>query len=194
MRWVRSHAESLGIDPSHICAEGGSSGAQLALLLGVVPTIDPGDTSGLLPGVSPQANCAISVSGIGDEMAYAQTIGVVPRVLIGPAGVPPARIPAIEASASPALRVHRGAPPALIVHGLQDDKVLFAQAVSMQAALVRAGTPAWLVSYRGGHMLTGLDAAQSSGVWALVQSFALAERLPGPPREMSLAGALEQLQ
>ena len=40
MRYVRSHAEGLGIDPDRIAAAGGSAGGHLAVFTALVPGID----------------------------------------------------------------------------------------------------------------------------------------------------------
>jgi acetyl esterase/lipase len=191
MRWVRAHAGELGIDPDHICAEGDSAGAQLALLLGVLPRIAPGDMAQLLPGVSPQADCMISLSGPTDLVALATARPNYRGFLQGPVAAAPDRLHALELSASPALLAQRGAPPALLIHGFQDKPVPFAQAEEMRQVLGRLGTPAWLVTYEGGHELKGLSGPEIQDVWALFARFVLARRLPGAPREMSTGEAFQ---
>jgi len=191
MRWVRAHARELGIDPDHICAEGDSAGAQLALMLGVLPRIAPGDMAQLLPGISPQADCMISLSGPTDLVALATARPNYRGFLQGPVAAPPDRLHALELSASPALLARRGAPPALLIHGFQDKPVPFAQAEEMQQVLGRLGTPAWLVTYDGGHELKGLSGPEIRDVWALFARFVLARRLPGAPREMSTGEAFQ---
>jgi acetyl esterase len=53
MRWVRSHAKELGIDPDRIGAGGGSAGGHLAAFVGMVEGLDdPADDV----KVSPKAN------------------------------------------------------------------------------------------------------------------------------------------
>lgn len=188
MRWVRSHAAEYNIDPSHICAMGDSSGAQLALLLGMVPTVDPGDTQGLLRSVSPAADCVASVSGITDVVALAPVLPGVLTVLRGPGAMDPARLRAAETNASAALRVHRGAPPALLIHGLEDKRAPFSQATEMQAALLGVGSQSWLVAYEGGHELSGLQGGgRIRAVWELVGEFVKARRLPGASRQVSIS-------
>jgi acetyl esterase/lipase len=187
MRWVRAHARDYGIDPSRVCAEGVSAGGQLALLLGVVPGIDPGDMQALLPNVSPHADCVISISGPSDLKAYAAVRPGDAGMLFGKGD--PAGTAARQLSASPALRVTKAAVPALIIHGLTDRLVPFEQATEMQDALTRAGIPSWLVSYGGGH---GLHVASEElhEVWALVGEFVRTHHLPGPPRQLALEEAL----
>jgi len=189
MRWVRAHASALGIDPNHICVEGDSAGAQLALMVGVLPRIAPGDMAHLLPHVSPQADCVISLSGPADLVALATAKPNYRGFLQGPVPAPPDRLHALELSASPALLAQRGSPPTLLIHGFQDKPVPFAQAEEMQRVLGRLGTPSWLVTYNGGHELKGLSGPDIQQVWALFARFVLARRLPGAPREMSTGEA-----
>lgn len=190
MRWVRAHAAAYGIDPKRVCAEGDSAGGQLALLLGVVPSIEAGDSQAVLPNISPQAACVVAISGgadlVGGSALRPGSIGN----LIG--GGDTAQIRAKEQDASPALRVRPGAAPTLLIHGTADRIAPFAQALEMQAALVKAGVPVWLVSYDGEHILHGLSEEQRRGVFGLVASFVQTHALPGPPRRLDIEEALSR--
>jgi len=188
MRWVRDHARLYGIDPSHICAEGDSAGGQLALLLGVVNTIDPGDMQTELSGVSPHANCAVAISGAADLARLAIVHPAMVSRLVGQGDAQGVR--EREISGSPALRVQNGAAPSLMIHGLDDPWVPFAQAVTMQAALARAGVNAWLVSHQGGHEFKGMTAQQGTEAWLLIQHFTRSMHLAGPPGQVSLEQAI----
>ncbi len=184
MRWVRAHAVELGVNPNHICAEGDSAGGQLALMLDVVPRIGPGDAQNALSGVSPRADCVVSISGPTDLLAIETAHPGYGNVLVGPGN--PAFRNARKRDASPALRVAAGDGPALLIHGLDDPQVPFAQAVEMQAAFAQSGTQAWLISHPGGHEFKGMSGEQSHAIWRLIGAFVQSRHLAGPPREMSM--------
>ena len=184
MRWVRAHAGQFGINPNHICAEGDSAGGQLALLLDVVYTIEPGDMQDMLATISPRANCAISLSGPSDLVSIDSAHPGYANFLIGKPD--PGYLRQQKELGSPALRVRKGAGPVLLIHGLDDPFVPFAQAVEMQAALARVGTPVWLASHQGGHELQGLSPRQGGEAFSLIGDFVKSPRLPGPPRQFPI--------
>jgi acetyl esterase/lipase len=187
LRFLRAHAAAWRIDPNHICAEGDSAGGQLALLLGAVPTIDPGDMQRVLSTISPHANCVAALSGPSDLLELAKFHGGAVRALLSaptPADFRPRAI-----SGSPALRLQRGV-PTLLIHGLSDEAVPFAQAQEMQSATAAAGAPAWLVTHPGGHEADGLTPDQKHLLWPFIAAFIRAERLPLLPGQLPIEQAM----
>lgn len=189
MRWVRAHAATYGIDPHHLCAEGDSAGGHLALLLDVMDGIAPGDMQNILPGISPRADCVISVSGPSDMVGMASVLRNAVSQLFGPGD--PAHIHAEQLAASPALQVHPGAAPALLIHGLSDPAVPFGQALEMQAAFAHARTPVWLITHQGGHEMNGLTPAQVQALWPLIADFVKNRRLAVPPGQLPIEQILQ---
>jgi acetyl esterase/lipase len=191
MRWVRAHAAEYHIDPARICAEGESAGGHLALMLGVVTGIAPGDMQAVLPGISPHADCVISLAGPSDLVKLAAFRPPLIANLLGQQDT--ARMQDEAAGASPALLAHPGATvPTLLVHGLADPVVPLAQATEMQSALLKAGTRTWLLTHQGGHVLNGITPQERTAIFSLIASFVRLHTLPGPPRQMTVEEALDE--
>jgi acetyl esterase/lipase len=189
LRWVRAHAAAYGIDPGRICAEGESAGAHLALMLGVVPGIAPGDMQALLPGQSPHATCVIAISGPTDLRDMAVVNPPMIANLFGHRDAATTRKE--ERDASPALRARPGeAVPTLLIHGIHDPIVPFSEATEMQAALEKSGTQSWLIAHPGGHVGAGLTGPQTHALFRLIARFVRSPHLPGPPRQMTLQEAI----
>jgi acetyl esterase/lipase len=189
MRWVRAHASAYGIDPRHICAEGDSAGAHMALLLDVLNAIHPGDRAGIMANISPRADCVVSISGPGDLPADELTHPNVTNFLFG--SNDPATLYPQKRDASPVMFVRPGDGPALFIHGLQDPLVPFAQATEMQNAFARVGTPAWLISHEGGHEFNGMTKQQSVDIWTVIGMFIKARGMVGSPREVDVNQVLK---
>jgi acetyl esterase/lipase len=187
LRFMRAHAAAWHINSNHICAEGDSAGGQLALLLGAVTTIDPGDMQSLLPNISPHADCVAAISGPSDMLELAKAHPGAVHNLMQAATQAGFRAQAI--SGSPALRMRRGV-PTLLIHGLSDDAVPFAQALEMQSATIAAGAPSWLVTHPGGHEADGLTPDQKRLLWPFIAAFIRTERLTLPPGQLTIDEAL----
>lgn len=134
MRWVRSHARDLGIDPQRIASAGGSAGGHLAAHVGMVDgTDDPADDL----KVSPKSNAMLLFNPVLDN---------------GPGGFGAAVIGDRYPALSPAHNVSRDDPPAILFLGSQDKLIPVATLETLKADLNKAGVRCDLRVYEGqGH-------------------------------------------
>lgn len=142
MRWVRSHASELGIDPNRIAVGGGSAGGHLAAAVALLPGFDdPQDDPAVscVPAAMVLFNPAVDISpeGLGRE-PDSERAGELTRRLGGEL-----------AELSPAGHVRPGLPACIIFHGEEDPTVPFAQEVAFRDAMTEAGNRCELVGYPG---------------------------------------------
>ena len=149
VRWVRSNAGTLNINPNEIVAEGESAGANLAALLGTYST-----QSSTGDAVSAAVDAVVAVSTPTDlttlysESPYA---GFAAAQFLGGS---PDQVPANYIAASPIDHVSQGDPPMLLIHGRQDPLIPVSQSKELRDALTAAGVRNELILVNGGH---GLD-------------------------------------
>lgn len=119
IRWVREHADELGIDPNRIVSAGGSAGGHIAACTGVIEGQE-------------EENENTDVSSLPNAM-----------VLYNP--VVAFRMTAI----SPSDHVRGGLPPTLIFHGTADSKVPFESVERFTKLMKDAGNTCVLVPFDG---------------------------------------------
>lgn len=136
LRWMRANAAGLGIDPGRIVLEGNSAGGHLALVAAGTPNRPEFEGIGGNEGVD------TSVAAV---VAFYPPTGLERR---GWGGLPSlfgeGAPPDVLRGASPLTYAGPGFPPAMLIHGNDDDVVPPAEATNMYDALVAAGTPAEL--------------------------------------------------
>ena len=139
VKWTRTHATGLHVDPDRVGVMGLSFGGTIGLLLALA---------------RPEANlqCVVSVAAPTDLRPDAWP-GRPPwgpdAMFLSPG--PWARLPLTPplAEASPITHVSAGAPPVLLVHGVDDPLVPPDQARAMQERLQEVAVPATLISVPG---------------------------------------------
>jgi acetyl esterase len=139
LRWIRTNAARLGIDPQRIAAGGGSAGGHLAAAIATVPGFDEAgeDTKiSAVPNACVLFNPALVLAPLEgvdskrfDERVGAERMGTDPKNI------------------SPAHHVTKGTPPTIIFHGRADTTVAFATAEAYAAAMKKAGNRCELVGY-----------------------------------------------
>lgn len=135
MRWVRSHAKELGIDPNRIAAGGGSAGGHLAAFVGMVDGLDdPVDDL----KVSAKANALTLFNPVFDN---------------GPdQGWGRERVGDRFKEFSPAHNITKDDPPAIIFLGTQDKLIPVSVVERFKANMEKAGVRCEAKFYEGqGH-------------------------------------------
>jgi acetyl esterase/lipase len=148
VRWLRSHAEQYGLDPQRLCSWGSSAGGHLAIFLGVLASLHPGDEAGLLTTQSPHVTCIVDEFGPVD-LTVPLGPGAVPvlRALFG--GATQESNPALYRDVSPIFDVSSQSAPALIIQGSQDQVVDPGQSQKLFQALQKHRIPVDYISYDG---------------------------------------------
>ena len=145
IRWMRSRAEELALDPSSIAVWGESAGGNLAAIAGVLGSQEfEGDARHELPEVAavvdwygPTDFAAMDRQAPANSaMQHDDAESPESRLL----GAPIQDVPDLVRAADPSSYVRRDSPPMLIRHGRIDRLVPFGQSEAFAAALERAGS------------------------------------------------------
>lgn len=140
IRFLRSHASEYHINPEKIGLWGSSAGGHLAVLSALSdPSAgwDVGDNLGVSSAVQAVVDWFGPTTFQGLENAPESSKNTVKQAFGSDS--------LIWRQASPLFLVHRGAPPFLIMHGLQDKLVPFSQSQLLYDSLIQAEVSAKLV-------------------------------------------------
>ena len=143
IRYLRAHADELGIDPNRISVMGGSAGGHLALLVAYTadqPNLAPSQP---YPGVSDKVSSVVDFYGISNLATRKETDPNGKPLKIEPLDSTTQSIfgstPQDWKKASPITYVKRDVPPTLILHGKKDTTVDSDQSQELADALRKAG-------------------------------------------------------
>lgn len=149
IRYLRAHAEELGIDPNRIAVMGGSAGGHLSLMVAYT-----GDDHALAPpqpypGISDKVSCVIDFYGITDIESRKKTDPegkpTEPRGVESEVKSIFGSTPAEWKKASPVGHLRKDLPPTLILHGKKDTTVDRDQSQLLADALKKVGAEYELV-------------------------------------------------
>jgi len=132
IRWVRSHAGELGIDPNRIAASGGSAGGQVAASTGMTEAFnDPNDDK----NISPKPAALILFNPVCDNGP--------------PDGFGYERVKDYWQDFSPMNNINKNTPPTVIFLGKKDTLFPSAKAEEYRKLMAQAGVRCELYLYKG---------------------------------------------
>ena len=141
VRWIRSNAARLGINPQRIVAAGGSAGGHLAAATATLPGLDEPDEDKSVSSV-PNALVLFNPALVLAPMDGLDLNGFGTKVGKDRLGIEPSEL-------SPAHHVKAGAPPTIIFHGKADQTVPYNTAEAFTTAMKKAGNRCELIGYEG---------------------------------------------
>ncbi len=148
IRWVRSHAKKLNIDPQRVVICGGSAGGHLSSMVATTAGVKEYEGSGGHQGFPSHANAAVIFNGefdMWDLVEKKSLIDAMRQFIGGTAEEMPEKYDEL----SSIKRIDSKTPPTLLLHGTEDRCVSHEQAVAFFNRLKEVGIHAELELYEG---------------------------------------------
>jgi acetyl esterase/lipase len=131
VRWLRSNAKRLGIDPERLAAGGGSAGGHVAAATGTLPGLDERDEDA---SISSKPNALLLFNPVYDN---------------GPKGYGYSRVRERYKEISPMHNIRKGAPPTIVFLGDRDSLIPVKTAEDYKAKMIAVGARCDLHVYPG---------------------------------------------
>ena len=146
VRWVIENGEDHGIDTSRLVLTGNSAGGHLALAAGMIPSSTGLDRQ--CPGAPIEVAGIVNWYGITDVLERLEGPHSKPGTVQWFGSNSNRR--ELAQFVSPITYVRDGLPPTITIHGDQDPRIPYTQAVRLHDGLERVGVPNQLVTIPGG--------------------------------------------
>jgi acetyl esterase/lipase/lysophospholipase L1-like esterase len=143
VRWLRQHADRLGIDPARICAAGGSAGGHIACCTALIPGMDsPAEDTAVssVPNALALFNPAVMLAALDGVDSPRGNLDL--EALAKRLGTEPAQL-------SPIHHVRANLPPTVIFHGEQDPTVPISTVAAFTERMQAAGNRCELMRFPG---------------------------------------------
>jgi len=146
IRWIRSKADELNIDPERIVISGGSAGAHLSSMILTTAGIPEYEGEGGNENFSSNANLGVFFCGVfdmWDMLSKGSAVSQMEQFMDGK----PEEIPGRYTELSSVYRIHKYIPPVLLLHGLADEAVSHDQSIAFYNRVNAVGGYAEITLY-----------------------------------------------
>ncbi len=148
VRWIRSRAKDLNIDPHRIVICGGSAGGHLSSMMATTAGVPEYEGGGGYDDYSSEVNLAIIFNGEFDMWDLVEKESLIQSMDLFMGGSPE-EIPEKYDELSSFQRIHDQVPPILFLHGTEDICVSHEQALAFHKKMIEMGNHSEIEIYDG---------------------------------------------